>query len=333
MVLIGIFGLDGSGRHTTASIICEMFGFRMLAIRPKNSDGQVPSINGITDTMNHFPLNTEFFSSLQEAADYAMNDWREHFVLVGVECNEATIDIFKRRPTFLIISVTAPGMSRLARLGNSEELESFFRNADQVVSDPCYYEIIQMSKIIISNDGTLDDLKNVIVKLNLNDPSWLRPNWDTYFMQLAELASKRSNCMKRRVGAIIVQDCKVVATGYNGTPRGLLNCNAGGCPRCNRNAKCGQSLDDCLCLHAEENAMLEAGSPRIQGATIYSTSTPCIGCAKKIVQVGIKRVVFAREYSLEHNVQEIFDRAAIKLEKISDPVLKRHISCTAPGFL
>lgn len=110
----------------------------------------------------------------------------------------------------------------------------------------------------------------------------LRPQWDTYFMLLASLASLRSNCMKRRVGAVLVRERRVVSTGYNGTPRGVRNCGEGGCARCNSGgdgfahpegegrkgtgtAAMGQGLDECLCLHAEENALLEAGRERVSG--------------------------------------------------------------------
>jgi len=84
----------------------------------------------------------------------------------------------------------------------------------------------------------------------------------SYFMLLAELASLRANCMKRRVGCVLVVDSRVVSTGYNGTPRGLRNCADGGCARCNGRVSCGVALDECLCLHAEENALLEAGRER-----------------------------------------------------------------------
>ncbi|GAA5898290.1 hypothetical protein JCM8208_006933, partial [Rhodotorula glutinis] len=127
----------------------------------------------------------------------------------------------------------------------------------------------------------------------------LRPSWDTYFMLLATLASLRSNCMKRRVGAVLVRDKRVVSTGYNGTPRGVTNCGEGGCARCNSHgdgwavgagvgagstelagavgeggagpaapttmSRVGEALDECLCLHAEENALLEAGRERVSG--------------------------------------------------------------------
>lgn len=146
----------------------------------------------------------------------------------------------------------------------------------------------------------------------------LRPSWDTYFMLLASLASLRSNCMKRRVGAVLVREKRVVSTGYNGTPRGVRNCGEGGCGRCNshgdgwgddpepsrgegdvfsngdnggggerrpaaangaRNlSRIGEALDECLCLHAEENALLEAGRQRVSGGGTEGAVLYCNTC-------------------------------------------------------
>lgn len=99
----------------------------------------------------------------------------------------------------------------------------------------------------------------------------LRPPWDAYFLSLCTLAAARSNCMKRRVGCVLVRDKRVLATGYNGTPRGVRNCNEGGCGRCNGSARMGASLTECLCLHAEENALLECGREKggAAGTVLY----------------------------------------------------------------
>jgi len=116
-----------------------------------------------------------------------------------------------------------------------------------------------------------DQLKN----FSFRDPQLVRPSWDTYFMRLAEIAASRSNCMKAGIGAIIAKGNRVLTTGYNGTPGGLLNCNEGGCKRCNGNPAQGKDLDKCVCLHAEESALLEAGRPACMGATLYTTHFPC----------------------------------------------------------
>jgi len=109
----------------------------------------------------------------------------------------------------------------------------------------------------------------------------------------------RSNCMKRCVGAVIVNDLRIVSTGYNGTPFGSLNCNEGGCERCNSNQPSGTALDACLCIHAEENAVIEAGRAKAKDGTIYVTLSPCLTCAKSVVQAGIKRIVYNRTYPMK----------------------------------
>lgn len=124
-----------------------------------------------------------------------------------------------------------------------------------------------------------------------------RPSWDEYFSTIAVLTSKRSNCLKRQVGCIIVKENRILSLGYNGTPRGTANCYEGGCRRCAQIADAGSHLDLCMCLHAEENAMLYVGQKELQGATLYVTLLPCMGCVKKILQCGIVRVVFLDKYT------------------------------------
>lgn len=146
------------------------------------------------------------------------------------------------------------------------------------------------------NCGSLEDFFLSLMKFDFLDKELVRPSWDTYFMKLAELAAQRSNCMKRGNGAIVVKDCRIVSTGYNGTPFKTLNCNEGGCHRCNSNVSQGLELDKCKCLHAEESAVLEAGRPRTMDATIYTTSFPCLLCTKMIIQGGIRRIVYNKDY-------------------------------------
>ena len=125
-----------------------------------------------------------------------------------------------------------------------------------------------------------------------------RPSWDEYFMSLAQLAATRSTCLRRRVGAVIVKDRMVLSTGYNDTPRGMRNCGDGGCDRCRSDAAPGTALDTCLCLHAEQNAIIQAAyhGVGIAGATIYCTHQPCLVCAKMIVNSGIERIVYDAPY-------------------------------------
>ena len=99
-----------------------------------------------------------------------------------------------------------------------------------------------------------------------------RPDWDTYFMEIANVVARRSNCSRRHVAAVIVKDKRIISTGYNGTPRGLKNCHEGGCPRCSSNAPSGSHLGECLCSHGEENAIVSAAyhGVSVKDATLYS---------------------------------------------------------------
>ncbi len=125
-----------------------------------------------------------------------------------------------------------------------------------------------------------------------------RPHWDQYFMAMAHLAATRSTCKRRRVGAVIVKDRMVLATGYNDTPRSVPNCGDGGCARCSSDAPSGTSHDTCLCLHAEINCVVQAAyhGVSIAGGTIYCTYMPCLNCAKTLLNVGIQRIVFEGHY-------------------------------------
>jgi len=135
-------------------------------------------------------------------------------------------------------------------------------------------------------------------------------------MLLASLASRRSNCMKRRVGAILVRNNRILSTGYNGTARGLRNCNEGGCPRCNVGGVSGQALDECVCLHAEENALLEAGRDRIgEGTTLYCNTCPCLRCCVKIIQAGVREVVYHLGYKVDEASSNLFNEAGVKLRR------------------
>lgn len=123
----------------------------------------------------------------------------------------------------------------------------------------------------------------LLVEFNFLDTNMVRPCWDKYFLRLADLVATRTNCMKRAVGAVIVNDFRIVSTGYNGTPFGVTNCNDGGCERCNSFTSEGKDLESCICIHAETNAVLEGGRKRTKGSTIYLTCFPCLGCAKLLI--------------------------------------------------
>ena len=148
--------------------------------------------------------------------------------------------------------------------------------------------------------------------------SFERPGWDEYFMDIAKVVGRRSNCMKRQVAAVVVRDRRIVATGYNGTPRGAKNCNEGGCPRCNDLAPAGSALDDCLCNHAEENAVAQAAyhGISIRGATIYCTFSPCLRCTKLIINAGIAEVVYNARYDIDNRSLSLLAECGVEVRPV-----------------
>ena len=157
-----------------------------------------------------------------------------------------------------------------------------------------------------------------------------RPSWDRYFMDIAHVAASRSNCSRRQVAAVLVRDRQVAAvlvrdrriisTGYNGTPRGVKNCCDGGCPRCNSNVPSGEGLHQCLCSHAEENAIVQAAynGIAVKGCTLYTTFSPCLLCAKMIINAGIVEVVYHARYSIDDVSMRLLDEAGIKVRPVQD---------------
>ena len=145
-----------------------------------------------------------------------------------------------------------------------------------------------------------------------------RPSWDEYFMEMAELTAKRSTCMRRHVGAVIVKDRHAIATGYNGAPSGIMHCEErGGCIRQQLNVPSGQRHELCMALHAEQNAIIQAAvmGNSVEGGTIYITHQPCANCAKMILNAGIKRIVIKEGYP-DELAASILDEAGLKVEKL-----------------
>ena len=148
-----------------------------------------------------------------------------------------------------------------------------------------------------------------------------RPGWDEYFMEIAQVVAKRSNCSRRKVAAVITKENHLLSTGYNGTPRGVKNCFDGGCPRCAGHTPSGKGLDECLCVHAEQNAICQAAryGVDVSGSTIYITISPCLTCAKLIINAGIKEVVYGGDYSaFLGTVKQMFREAGVKCRRMAN---------------
>ncbi|MDD4102005.1 MAG: dCMP deaminase family protein [Kiritimatiellae bacterium] len=144
-----------------------------------------------------------------------------------------------------------------------------------------------------------------------------RPDWDTYFMEIAQVTATRANCLRRKVAAVVVSENRIISTGYNGTPRGVTNCFAGGCARCAGTAPSGSSLEECICVHAEQNAICQAAyyGIRLAGSTIYVTISPCLTCAKMIINAGIREVVYGGDYAFTAQAERLLKEAGVKCRR------------------
>lgn len=118
-----------------------------------------------------------------------------------------------------------------------------------------------------------------------------RVSWDEYFLELARATATRATCVRRKHGAVIAKDRKIVSTGYNGGPSGYPHCDEGACPRATSEAPQGYDYERCIAIHAEANALLFSSPEEREGAALYCTGAPCFGCAKLLANSGIAEVV------------------------------------------
>jgi dCMP deaminase len=145
-------------------------------------------------------------------------------------------------------------------------------------------------KFLLPHDGSL------LKKKEKKETHPLRPTWEEYFMDITHLVAKRSTCLRRQVGAVLVRDKKILATGYNGAPSGLEHCLEVGCLREKLGIPSGERHELCRGLHAEQNAIIQAAyhGVGIRGATLYCTNHPCIICSKMIINAGSRRSFLSR---------------------------------------
>ena len=151
-----------------------------------------------------------------------------------------------------------------------------------------------------------------------------RPSWEEYFMDITHLVAKRSTCLRRQVGAILVKDKKILATGYNGAPAGLKHCLDIGCLREQLSIPSGERHELCRGLHAEQNAIIQAAyhGVAIRGATLYCTNHPCVICSKMLINAGIERIVYEEGYA-DDLAAQMLKESGIKVERF-----KRRLSAT-----
>ena len=143
-----------------------------------------------------------------------------------------------------------------------------------------------------------------------------RPSWNEYFMSITRMVAKRSTCLRRHVGAILVKDKRILATGSNGAPSGLRHCEEVGCLRETASVPSGERHELCRGLHAEQNAIIQAAYHgfSIRGATLYCTNKPCVICSKMLINAGIRKILYENGYD-DHLADQMLKEANIDIER------------------
>lgn len=244
--------------------------------------------------------------------------------------HEDEVAVFRKVSDFHLLAVTASPEVRFERIRkrareNDPRTFEEFMKLEQMESTSLQAEgqnltgTEALADVTVENSGPPEAFHARLAELIPRLMAKMkRPGWDEYFMKMAQVASLRSNCAKRKVASVIVRDKRVISTGYNGTPRGTKNCYEGGCPRCNQLAASGTQLEECLCSHGEENAITQAAyhGVSIAGATIYTTFAPCLMCTKMIINAGLHEVVYNMEYPLNDTSFKLFKDAGVVCRKL-----------------
>lgn len=334
-ILIGLTGENCSGKGTVADYL-QKRGFYYVSLsdvireeltkegKSVTRDNLIKKGNELRETLGANILAKRVIEKLEKDKD-------RNYVIDSIR-NPFEAEELKKFSGFTLIYVSAIPEIRFSRMkmrGRESDPKDYkeFVKLEQLEAKGAQIKhqhldaTAKLANMKITNEGNLQNLFDKIdeaLAAISKDFKLIRPSWDNYFMNIAKVVASRSNCMKRKVAAVIVMDKRIISTGYNGTPRGVLNCSDGGCPRCNNYTESGKNLSECICSHGEENAIVQAANHgiAIKGAVIYSTFSPCLLCTKMIINSGIKEVVYNADYELVGVSEKLLKEAGIIVRKV-----------------
>jgi dCMP deaminase len=330
-MIIGLTGKNGGGKGEAAKFLSER-GFRTLSLsdilrEEAERRGKPVTREFLVELGNE--LRGEHGAGILAERIFARLDPEKNYVIDSIR-NPAEVRVFRRRRDFILANIQAPQRLRFERLRlrgrendprtyddflalEAKEAKSPDANAQQLD------QTAALADVTLENGGPLKELQEKVKRLLLDySKKEVRPDWDNYFMDIAKVVALRSNCIKRKVAAVLVKDRRIISTGYNGTPRGVKNCSEGGCPRCNNLAASGKDLEECLCSHAEENAITQSAyhGVNIKDAALYTTYSPCLMCTKMIINSGIREVVYNVDYELAGRAAQLLEEAGILIRRL-----------------
>lgn len=335
-MILGVTGFFCSGKDTVAAALerkgfahCSLSQILRQELAQRRVEETIPNLTQIGNELR------ETFGAgvlAQRALDSI--DYMRNWVITSIR-HPAEVQALRMRPDFEMVFIDADQRLRYDRSmtrnrhGDPPTFESFVQEETRQASPENVYAqdlngCKQLADHIIQNNASKEVFENELfeyVSKLLFTRFQPRPSWDEYFMMMAEVAALRSNCIKRHVGAVLVIDQQILSTGYNGTPRGIKNCNEGGCPRGAALTDSGAALSECIGVHAEENAIIQAAAHgvAIRGATLYCTLCPCMYCAKSIINAGIKEVVYRESYAMDTATRELLTTAHVRFRHLKEP--------------
>ena len=330
-MIIGLTGRNGSGKGEAANFL-KVCGFEYFSLsdilreeikkkkKTVTRELLIETGNRLREMEGPSVLAERTLAKLKMDRNYVIDSIR----------NPEEVRSLRKREDFVLLNISAPREIRFervkarAREGEATTLRQFVEVEERefASANPAAQQLLACEKLAdhtVSNATTLaafqEKIRTTALKLAQERS---RPSWDVYFMDIARMVSRRSNCIKRQVAAVIIKDKRIISTGYNGTPRGIKNCNEGGCPRCGSFGPSGASLGDCLCSHAEENAITQSAyhGMNLKGACLYTTFSPCLICTKMIINSGIVEVIYDAHYPLVDVANRLLKEAGVKTRKL-----------------
>ena len=331
-MILGLSGLNGSGKGEIVGFL-EARSFSSLSLsdvirdelrargEEETRERMIETGRAIRGAEGPGALATRLVTQLAPDRNYAVDSVR----------HPAEVEVLRSHARdFKLVWTEADEATRLERIrargrsGDPATLEELRRLEGRELGsdDPAAQQLLAVRDLAdfrVENDGTLADLHEALQRILEQSFVFERPTWDEYFLSIAQVVASRSNCVKRKVAAVIVLDRRIISTGYNGTPRGTRNCNEGGCPRCNSFVEGGTRLGECLCSHGEENAIIQAAfhGVSVQGSTIFTTFCPCLICSKMIINSGVAEVAYNSEYPMGEVSLALLREAGVKVRQVS----------------
>jgi len=336
-MIFGLTGKTGCGKDTIADMM-ENYGFVHFSLSDEIRR-KLKEANRAESRENEIAMGNELRKKhgpgiLARLALESIGKKKGHSVVTSIR-NPKEVEELRKKKNFKLVSIEMSSRTRyyyLKKRNRKGDVRSFQhfealekKEAQGAVHEQQLDKVITMADINLQNNKDFAHLRFKVRKLlehhGIKTTS-LKPSWDQYFMGVSELIGRRSSCIRRQIGAVLVRDKMILSTGYNGTAKGTRNCDEGGCDRCNVVGLSSVKLGDCICVHAEENALLQAAFNGVstRGSTLYLRYEPCSYCAKHIINAGVKRVFYREEYGLEDKHKEmtlsLFKQAGIKSEKL-----------------